>query len=353
VKKSCWLTVSLIVIVVWLVGFVVIVPVYAQPFTHTVNKGDTLSDICEKYYGDPGLWPKLWQMNPFITNPHLLKAGDVVKLFEKNPEKALQSAEAKAPEPEKPSAGLPKKKKGIDVSGMVNVNNMGFLSLKPVVPWGYIASAATERVILSEGAMVNVAMKSGRQAKAGDLFTIYNKNPLERNRFSGKSLGNAVSFIGRVILKEQIRNSLFRAEILDTSSEVSIGDPILLFETVSSCVQPVRSDPGITSTISGNRAKRAIIGQLSVVYLAKGYNHGIRRGNILEIIKKQAVGTQKKETSYDAPLGYLLVLEARPDSATGVVVTVVEEFYAGAVVRGIEWTKAQRIFSTMPRCHFE
>jgi nucleoid-associated protein YgaU len=55
----------------------------AQPSTHKVEKGDTLWSICEKYYGDPTLWPKLWEMNPFVTNPHLLKPGDVITLLEK------------------------------------------------------------------------------------------------------------------------------------------------------------------------------------------------------------------------------------------------------------------------------
>ena len=55
----------------------------AQQLTHTVEKGDTLWSICEKYYGDPDLWPKLWQMNPFVTNPHFLKPGDVIVLLEK------------------------------------------------------------------------------------------------------------------------------------------------------------------------------------------------------------------------------------------------------------------------------
>ena len=57
----------------------------AQQLAHTVKKGDTLWSICEKYYGDPDLWQKLWQMNPFITNPHLLTTGDVITLFQKEP----------------------------------------------------------------------------------------------------------------------------------------------------------------------------------------------------------------------------------------------------------------------------
>ena len=64
---------------------------YAEKLTHVVEKGDTLWDICEKYYGDPDLWPKLWQMNPFVTNPHLLTPGDIITLFDKDIIKPIET----------------------------------------------------------------------------------------------------------------------------------------------------------------------------------------------------------------------------------------------------------------------
>ena len=67
--------------------------VTAREYTHTVKKGDTLWDICEEYYGDATLWPKLWEMNPFVTNPHLLKPGDLIMLFEQEPEKIMVEEE--------------------------------------------------------------------------------------------------------------------------------------------------------------------------------------------------------------------------------------------------------------------
>ena len=60
---------------------------HAQQRTHIVKDGDTLWSICEQYYGDPDLWPKLWQMNPFVTNPHFLRPGDVITLIEDKPVK--------------------------------------------------------------------------------------------------------------------------------------------------------------------------------------------------------------------------------------------------------------------------
>ncbi|EKG92214.1 LysM peptidoglycan-binding domain-containing protein [Vibrio cholerae] len=51
------------------------------PTTYTVVKGDTLWDISALYLDSPWLWPKLWQVNPEIENPHLIYPGDKLTLF--------------------------------------------------------------------------------------------------------------------------------------------------------------------------------------------------------------------------------------------------------------------------------
>jgi hypothetical protein len=44
--------------------------------TYTVKKGDTLSGISERLFGDRKYWPKIWAINhAVITNPHILDVG--------------------------------------------------------------------------------------------------------------------------------------------------------------------------------------------------------------------------------------------------------------------------------------
>jgi len=40
------------------------------PDRHVVQKGDSLWTICEFYFRDPWRWPKVWALNPEVTNPH-------------------------------------------------------------------------------------------------------------------------------------------------------------------------------------------------------------------------------------------------------------------------------------------
>ena len=47
---------------------------------HIVVKGDTLWDISKTYLHNPFLWPKLWQWNDYIMNPHFIYPGDKIRL---------------------------------------------------------------------------------------------------------------------------------------------------------------------------------------------------------------------------------------------------------------------------------
>lgn len=53
------------------------------PQNYIIQRGDTLSSICRKFYGDASLYMKLAKYNA-IKNPHLIYTGDILKLPDKN-----------------------------------------------------------------------------------------------------------------------------------------------------------------------------------------------------------------------------------------------------------------------------
>jgi hypothetical protein len=47
--------------------------------TYSIQKGDTLWDISNTFFGDPQFWPKIWSLNSDIRNPHeILPKGSIV-----------------------------------------------------------------------------------------------------------------------------------------------------------------------------------------------------------------------------------------------------------------------------------
>ena len=364
-RKKFWLAILLTVIFIWFVNLHATVPAGAQPLKHTVQRGDTLWDICKKYYGDEELWPKLWQMNPFITNPHLLKPGDVITLLEGVPVKESAIKEIEKTPPKASAPAFAYGKTGLDISGFTDVKSIGFLSTKEVEPWGRILSGEEKKVVLSEGDKIYVSMKREREINPGDLFTIYRdsrmlKHPLERKR-----LGYVISFLGRVRIKEKVKETteesqknrevdqeseLYKAEIIESYRAAQVGDPVLSYEPISPCIEPMPMERELTTNVVAVKDLREIAGQFTVVYLPYGYNEGIRRGNLFEILEKREVESPKKRMLPDLVIGHAVVMEARPDTATGVVIDTRGEFPNGAYLKGVDWMSAQGVLSLLPEC---
>ncbi|MCG8685379.1 MAG: LysM peptidoglycan-binding domain-containing protein, partial [Desulfobacterales bacterium] len=50
-------------------------------FYYTIQKGDTLWDLSQKFYNSQWDWPGLWEMNKDIKNPHWIYPGNTIRVF--------------------------------------------------------------------------------------------------------------------------------------------------------------------------------------------------------------------------------------------------------------------------------
>ena len=357
--------------------------IWAQTRTHVVVRGDTLWDICEKYYGDPELWPKLWEMNPFVTNPHLLKPGDVITLLEGVPfkkgfeEEGGTAAGEGGGGPEEQKTGgslagltgketgkqtgvdLSKLEGGIDVGSYINVKNLGFLSRGKVTPIGRIFASDKVNKMLHKGDTAFVLFDDEVDVKPGDEFTAARSSKLIELPESGKNMGYVVSFTGQIIIEgpaamnpkteEPIESKpIYQATITENFRSIDIDDIILPYEPVSSCIEPTPVDGEFTDIVAAGRDGKNVLGELSVVYFRRGFNQGVREGNLFELVRTERVPyPHMDDTSYasahiiprttvdlpDISIGIILIIDTRPDTSTGLVLSSTEEFYPGAMIR--------------------
>jgi hypothetical protein len=339
-----WLTVA--------VGFLVLGvrgAAAAEQLTHTVVHGDTLWDLCEKYYGDPELWPKLWQMNPFITNPHLLRPGDEITLLEGL---ALQE-KPRAAEPQPPPPLEPEK--GIDASGMTNIDSIGFLSRGSLDAAGQIIGISDSKVLLSAGDRVYAKLedKELRSERLGQRYLICRASAPLEHPSSGAMLGRAVSVLGQIEIIKYTGKMVYEGKILKSYRSVQNGDTLVARKPVSPCIRPVPFEDQLATQIVAIKDLREIVGQFSIVYLADGSASGIRRGHLFEVFEEKMLGQDTGGVQVNNVLGHVLVLESSQDTATGVVVTMRREFYNGAMLKSAGRTISREVLAAIPECELD
>ncbi len=352
----------------------------AQPSTHKVQRGDTLWSICEKYYGDAFLWPKLWEMNPFVTNPHLLKPGDVITLIEKEDISKKKVAEAKPSKEVKPVPVM----KGIDITALTTPATMGYLSLTKVEPWGEITGSTKSNLGAEKGDKIFINFMNRPDVKPGDEFRVA-KPALVRHPLTDRVLGEIIDIRGKVVVKEHLQQDYFLAEVTDVFIEFGVGAIVLPIEPFSKCVQPMATDPKLYGNIVGAKNDRQIIGPGSVVYLDAGFKDGIQRGQVFEIVRISTIPyldlthktlqenldevnaavskeqylvdlwrkVQEGKKLYEFPLGKLMIVESRPVSSTAIVLSSSEQLYNGAFIRGFSWIETPDFLTNLPSCPVE
>ena len=325
--------------------------------THIVKKGDTLWSICEQYYGDPYLWPELWEMNKFITNPHWLSPGDIIKLLEweeekPEPEKELEPV-AKAVVLEEEPLKAPTM--GIDVSSLTNTRALGFLQQEVIEPWGSIFEVETEKILLGKGDTAYVKMYE-EDIKPGDRFTIYSISDPVNHPVTGKEFGYTYSFKG-ILEIEKAHKDYHVARISESFRTIYKDDLLMPYRPVSSCILPVPCEDTVTAHIVVAKDDLHLLGQYSVVYIDAGHNGGVVRGNLLEAIEEREsiLGRQKKE-KVALPLtilGKILILETTENTSTGVVFWASKEFTNGVKIRSQAWDKRPKELAMLPECQIE
>jgi hypothetical protein len=314
----------------------------AETPTHTVVKGDTLQSISAEYYGNRDLWPKLWKKNPSVADPGRLNPGDVIVLLEDVPFKHV---------PARSEGGLRSllggdddtwATKAVDVSEFCNLEALGFLSPEKVKPWGVIASDETERIFLGQYDNVIVTFEKDRKVKLGDIFNLYRESDDLDNPIGAGSVGTAILFLGKLVLKEKVGENAFKGEIIKSYRVIRVGDPLIPYKPVLSCIKPSNPDwkkcggtDDCGASIVASKDQYELMGQYSVVYINRGYRHGFKRGNLFAIVTRPEVSAAGGGDLPDLVLGYLMIVESRLETATAVVLNAKNDFPNGTRIKAV------------------
>jgi LysM repeat protein len=222
---------------------------------YTIKQGDTLWDISAKFLKDPFLWPKLWQRNPYITNPHWIYPGQPVRIVpaeelmkevpkevgkepeikkaeptptEEKPPVAEAKPEAKPAEvkPElKPVEVKPVEEKPLEEKPGVfpEVRSAGFIGDVNFRGIGIILDNRDGKNLLSEGDIVYMAFRTAAPVMVGNKYTIFRPERYVRHPVTKRKIGMKYLITGNVQVIDQ-QGNFYTGKIIESFDAVTTGD---------------------------------------------------------------------------------------------------------------------------------
>ena len=262
-----------------------------HPDTYVVQVGDTLWDIAATFLRDPWYWPEIWQLNPFIENPHLIFPGDTLSLSylddgrpavtvtERGPLSGSGLVERLSPrvrsEPlEEAIQTIPYETLRAFLSRPAVLQESDFDTLPYIVahPEGLLGSAGHDVYV------------RGTDAAEGTLFDFVHAGDALVDPDDGDILGYQGLYVGTGrVLRTGDPSTVFLTE---TAREARIGDYLITEETVAPATFLPRApeeavDGRIISVLDGV----SLIGQYQVIVLNRGARHGLQPGHVLSVYR--------------------------------------------------------------------
>ncbi|MCL4873232.1 LysM peptidoglycan-binding domain-containing protein [bacterium] len=313
---------------------------------HRIVPRDTLWDISGKYLDDPFKWPGLWEINPYIKNPHLIYPGNIVRITPQGIEVLSPDQRAEGlyrvelsgdgeqvivlePEEEEARAEAPaadKAEKAAAQAPRVKDHAMarsGFISEAELKGSGAIMKQEEGKLFMSEGDKVYVSFGDASDVKAGDRFTVFVEGKKIRHPETKKKMGSEVEVIGSLritraeapaegVVERSVREIPLKARLKPYTRPV--------FE-----VALTETDAEVNGHIVTALEARENISEGDIAYIDKGSADGVKAGNIMRIFRPvpeelDPMANKKKRVSLPPlELGTLVILEAGQATSTGVV----------------------------------
>jgi LysM repeat protein len=300
---------------------------------YVVRSGDTLWDISKRFYGNPLLWPRLWELNSFIDNPNLIYPGQVLSL---------------KPKFEQPGTPVVKIKPGIEEEQLKDIGapppvyyyskggSEGFISPDEWEHMGTILSSEPPKILLGEGDIVytNVGRSDGVQS--GDLFTVFRTSKPVLHPFTGRRIGYNVAIFGEIEIVDVLGEKMSTAKITNSYRAITRGARIRPREPFVNEVTIKKGTEAANGMIVDSLNELEVLGQGNIVYIDVGKEHSIVPGNTFSIYTLPR-SVRDPDSSKDVTIppsnkGKLVVFNVEQNTSTGLIIRSARPIQIGDLV---------------------
>ena len=295
-------------------------------FYYTVQKGDTLWDLSERFSDSPWIWPDLWKENSQIANPHWIYPGERIRLYHRTGMKAVDAGDGTAAE-----AAVEKEAPYFLYSA---IDAVSFLKKKKIPPYGTLLKSKGESHLLGTGEKVYIQAHVENAFNRGDRYTTYRLISVAEQQHTG-GYGAYQYYPTGVVEVTEFREGYVIAHIIRFFRAIQPGDILLPYRKQSPKIELKASREGLKGNVIGTEEHDTIIGDNAVVFIDRGENDGIMPGQLYTLVNNERLDVTAggKNRSYRMPteaLGTFVVLRTEKESATALVTRSEGEFYPGA-----------------------
>lgn len=297
---------------------------YETGFYYTVQPGDTLWDLSQKFSDTPWQWPEMWQENDKIANPHRIYPGDVIRLHRR---KGVATRVSE------------------DLIEKIHFNyapieRVGFIRKNPVVPHGTLHGVRAERELIADGDIVYLTPAADRTLTPGQRYTSFRILPPIKDTVSGEYIGRQHLLTG-VLEIIQTEPDYAIAKVVNTYRPIEVGDGIMPYYRRLPRIDLQPSEAGIDGDIILSEEHKTIFGETEVVFINKGKADGVKPGQLYSIYLRdrhklaEKGDGQKSKPVLVTPVDYgeLLILHTEDTTATALITDSAKEFGSGSRVR--------------------
>jgi hypothetical protein len=259
------------------------------PPVHTVRRGDTLWDICGRYFNNPWEWPRIWGYNPDLSNPHWIYPGDQIR---------MQGPGGVGPTVLDRSKSTFTGRQRTVPKTTVFLRDQGYIDDEVKDVWGTVGGSPEDQMLLTEGDNAYLELTPGHDVSVGQELTIF--QPLRKiTGSSGK--GTIVSILGTAKVENwDPKTRVARAALTESLNAIERGAKIGPVGRRFDIIPPVKNNVELDAHVIAAMYPHALFGQNQVVYIDKGEKDGLVAGNrLFAIVQGDAYAQTLKGSSPD------------------------------------------------------
>jgi hypothetical protein len=263
------------------------------PDIHLVQRGDTLWDLCNRYYQNPWAWPKIWSYNPQIKNPHWIYPGDQLRLTDATGTTESGGMKTLSLAPRQSSTlgaggNSSLNRRSQITSGTIYLRDQGYIGDPKRDTWGELVGSDEEQMMLAEGNHVVLSLRPGVKVSKGQELTVFTSVRQPENVAGArKPKGEIVAVRGTVkVIDFNPDTHLARAMLTESVDVVERGAMVGPVGRRFDVVPPLKTSAKVAARVLTSIYPNVYIARDQIAFLDKGSEDGLLQGSRLFVLRK-------------------------------------------------------------------